>query len=207
MADPNPIKNKTSFTDFLRKHFKGILEPIGRYVNKLGIHPNTITLIGLFGHIGAAVLLAFGEIVWGGVVALLMSPLDALDGTMARLRGTPKPFGGFLDSVTDRYAEIFLLGGLFIYFSHQDATIPLFLIFLAVVGSLMVSYVRARAEAQGYQLSGGLLTRVERYLIVIICLLINRPMIAIWILAIFTNITAWQRIWIVYRQAMVKRDI
>ena len=207
MTEPVSKNKKTSFTDFLRKHFKGILDPIGRFVNKLGIHPNTITLLGLFGHIGAAVLLAFGEIVWGGVVALLMGPLDAIDGTMARLRGTPKPFGGFLDSITDRYAEIFLLGGLLVHYSRQPAALPLFLIFLAVVGSLMVSYVKARAEAQGYQLNGGLLTRVERYIIMTVCLLINRPMIALWILAIFANITAWQRIWIVYRQAVQKQDI
>lgn len=205
----NPVENRppASFTDFLRKTFAGVLERIGKFFIRLGIHPNTMTLVGLAGHVAAAYLLARGEIRWGGLLVLLMGPVDAIDGAMARHGGKVTRFGGFLDSVVDRYSELFILGGLLIYYLEQAGYLPVILIYLTAAGSILVSYTRARGEAAGYPVKGGLLTRVERYLILVPCLLINRPLIALWLLAVLTNFTAIQRIFLVRAKAKAEHDI
>ncbi|GAP15140.1 phosphatidylglycerophosphate synthase [Longilinea arvoryzae] len=190
-----------TFTDFLRVRFKGVLDPIGRFLNSLGLMPNVMTIMGLVGNIGAAYLLAMGHITWGGIVVLLMGPIDALDGTMARLRGQPSRFGAFVDSVTDRYSELVILLGLLVYYLRAGDALFAGLIYLAAAGSVLVSYVKARAEALNFEAKVGLLTRVERYLIMAPCLIFNIPKVAIVILAVFANITAFQRILAVRKQA------
>jgi CDP-diacylglycerol--glycerol-3-phosphate 3-phosphatidyltransferase len=200
-------KKKLSFTDFLRVRFKGILDPIGSFLNRIGLKPNMVTIFGLIGNFAAAYLLARGYISWGGILVLVMAPVDALDGTMARLRDEPTRFGGFVDSVTDRYSELLIFGGLLYYFSQQPSSIGVILSFLAAAGSIMVSYTRARAEALNYDAKIGILTRVERYFVLIPGLIFNIPIIALWILVIFTNFTAFQRIWYVRKQAYLSQDI
>jgi len=200
-------KKKMSFSDFLRVRFKGLLDPIGNFLNHLGLKPNMVTILGLLGNIAAAYLLATGKIFWGGVVIAIAAPIDALDGTMARLRNEPTRFGGFVDSVTDRYSELIIFAGLLIYYTQQGEYLPIILSYLAAAGSIMVSYTRARAEALQYEAKVGLLTRVERYLVLIPCLLLNRPLIALWILAILTNVTAIQRIYAVRKQAYANNDV
>jgi CDP-diacylglycerol--glycerol-3-phosphate 3-phosphatidyltransferase len=207
MDQPAQKKQPGTFTDNLRVRFKGILDPIGSFLNKLGISPNTMTLLGLAGQMGAAYLLARGEMVWGGLVVLVMAPFDALDGTMARLRGKESRFGGFLDSVVDRYAELFLFAGLLVHYLGQPAWLPVVLVYAAASGSLMVSYTRSRGETAGFKVTAGLLSRVERYIVIVVSLLFNRPMIALWILAILGNITAIQRIWLTHRQAAAQNDL
>ncbi len=190
-----------TFTDFLRVRFKGILDPIGRFLNSLGLMPNVMTILGLIGNIGAACLLATGHITWGGVVVLLMGPIDALDGTMARLRGQPSRFGAFVDSVTDRYSELVILLGLLIFYLKADDAVFTALVYLAAAGSVLVSYVKARAEALSFEAKVGLLTRVERYLVLAPCLIFNIPNVAVVILAVLANFTALQRILSVRKQA------
>jgi CDP-diacylglycerol--glycerol-3-phosphate 3-phosphatidyltransferase len=194
-------KERKSLSDSLRVLIKGTLDPIAAFTLKIGLTPNSVTMIGLLGHIVGAVLLGFGYISWGGIVILVMAPVDVLDGAMARLRGNPTPFGAFLDSVTDRYEELFIFGGLLFYFLHLGDWLPCILIYVAAAGSLLVSYVRSRAEALNFSAKVGLLTRFERYLVLIPALILNYPIVAIWILAILTNFTAIQRIWFVGRQA------
>lgn len=200
-------KPQKTFTDFLRARFKGLIEPVGAFLNKIGVLPNTMTLIGLAGQIGAAVLLALGYIQWGGLALLVMAPMDALDGTMARLRGIPSRFGGFLDSVVDRYAELILFAGLLVHFVRLEDWLPVIITYVAAAGSVMVSYSRARGETLGFNVKVGLLTRVERYIVIIACLLLNLPQVAIWILAILTNVTAIQRILAVRKQAAEQNDL
>lgn len=202
------VKNRpTTLTDLLRNIFSKFLEPIGAFFNRLGITPNAMTMIGLTGNVAAAVLLALGEITWGGIVVLVMGPIDAIDGTMARLRGNVTRFGGFVDSVADRYSELFVFGGLLVYYANRGESLPAILVYLAAAGSILVSYIRARGEFAGYQVKGGLLTRVERYLILAPCLIINRPLIALWALAVLANFTALQRVWLVRAKAKAERDI
>lgn len=197
-------KQPKTFTDFLRKLFKNILDPIAGWLVRLGLHPNVVTFIGLVGHFAAGLLIVFGKVQLGGLVTLVMAPIDAIDGTMARIRGEPTLFGAFVDSVTDRYSEILLFGSLLVYFGAQDNFTGVILAFLAATGSMMVSYARTKAESLGFDSKIGLLSRVERYLILIPCLLFNIPMVAMWILAIFTHFTALQRIFYV-RKNFYKR--
>jgi CDP-diacylglycerol---glycerol-3-phosphate 3-phosphatidyltransferase len=197
-------KPKPTFTDTLRVRFKGVIEPIARFLNGLGLHPNTATLIGLSGTILGSVFLAMGQITVGGLILLVFAPIDALDGTMARLRGEPSEFGAFVDSVTDRYAELFTFGGLILYFMQQNNWWGVGLSYLAAAGSILVSYIRARAQSVGYETKIGILSRVERYLVLIPCLIFNIPMVAVGVIALFANITALQRIWHVRSQAHAK---
>lgn len=194
-------KQPATFTDFLRVRFKGLLDPIGRFLNGLGLMPNVVTIIGLIGNILGAFLLAMGQITWGGVLVMLMGPIDALDGTMARLRGQPSRFGAFVDSVTDRYSELVILLGLLVYFLRSGNDVFAALVYVAAAGSVLVSYVRARAEALNFDAKVGLVTRVERYLILAPCLIFNIPAVAVAVLAVLTNFTALQRILAVRKQA------
>lgn len=199
-------KNPMTFTDFLRIRFKGVLDPLASFLNSKGILPNMVTIFGLFGNTVGAFLLATGNITLGGVVVLLMGPIDALDGTMARLKGESTRFGAFVDSVTDRYSELVILGGLLVYFLQQQNWLASGLIYLSAAGSVLVSYVKARAESLGFEVKIGVLTRVERYLVLAPSLVIGQPMIALWILAILANFTAVQRIWYVRRVAHAADD-
>ena len=188
-------KSRLTFTDQMRVRFKGLLDAIGRLLNRIGLMPNTMTILGLIGNSVGAILLATGNMLWGGLLILAMGPVDALDGTMARLRGEPSEFGAFVDSVTDRYSELIIFGGLLFFYSQKGDWLGALLAFAAAGGSVLVSYVRARAQALGYDTKVGILTRMERYLVLAPSLVLNIPMIGLWIIAIFANITALQRIW------------
>jgi CDP-diacylglycerol--glycerol-3-phosphate 3-phosphatidyltransferase len=199
--------DKKTFTDFLRKFFAKALNKVASVFNRLGIKPNLITAAGLIGNLAAACLLAMGYFLWGGIVAMVVAPLDALDGVLARMRNESGRFGSFIDSITDRYSEILLYGGMSIYFMNSDQKNSMLLAFLAATGSLLVSYVRAKAEAVEFSAKVGLLTRAERYFILIPGLLFGYPHIYLWILAVLTHFTALQRIWFVRKQAKLSGNL
>lgn len=188
-------KEKLTFTDQMRKRFKGLLDRIGGAINRLGIMPNTMTILGLIGNTIGAYFIARGQMTIGGIIILLMGPVDALDGTMARLRGEPSEFGAFVDSVTDRYSELVIFGALLFFYAAEGNLLYAVLAYLAAAGAVLVSYTRARAQSLGYETKVGVLTRFERYLVLAPCLVFNIPQVALWILAILGNLTAVQRIW------------
>jgi CDP-diacylglycerol--glycerol-3-phosphate 3-phosphatidyltransferase len=194
-------KDKKTFTAVLRERFGGLLDPLARVLNGIGLMPNTVTLLGLVGNTVGAYLLATGHITWGGILVLVMGPIDALDGAMARLRGEPSRFGAFVDSVTDRYSELVIFAGLLIYFLFQGNLVGAGVAYFAAAGSVLVSYVKSRAQTLGFDCETGILTRAERYLVLAPLLVVNLPMIALWIIAILANITALQRILYVRAQA------
>ena len=200
----NSTSSKKTFSDYLRLWFKWVLDPLGGFFNNLGLTPNTMTMLGLVGNSAGAYYLARGDLLTGGILVLLMTPIDALDGTMARLRGESSDFGAFVDSVTDRYSELIIYGGLLYHFLSLGEPLGGLLVFGAASGSVMVSYVKARAEGLGYEAKVGLLTRVERYLVLAPALVFNQLFIGLGIIALFANITALQRIWYVRRQAHEK---
>jgi CDP-diacylglycerol--glycerol-3-phosphate 3-phosphatidyltransferase len=202
IAKSMPIKK--TFTDYLRLWFKWFLDPLGAFFNRLGITPNMMTMLGLAGNAVGAYFLARGDLLVGGLFVLLMTPIDALDGTMARLRGESSDFGAFVDSVSDRYSELIIYGGLLYHFLLRGEPVGGLLVFGSAAGSVLVSYVKARAEALGYDAKIGLLTRVERYLVLAPSLVFNQPLIGLSIIAVFANITALQRIWHVRAQAHAK---
>jgi CDP-diacylglycerol--glycerol-3-phosphate 3-phosphatidyltransferase len=109
-------KTRMTRTDQMRKLFKGVLDPIAGFLNRLGIMPNTVTILGLVGNTVGAYFLARGQMMIGGIFILLMGPVDALDGTMARLRREAGDWGAFVDSVTDRYSELVIFGGLLFFY-------------------------------------------------------------------------------------------
>ena len=194
-------RERTTFTDRVRIRFKVLLDTIGTFLNNLGLMPNTITIFGLVGNTIGAVFLSQGQMTIGGLIILAMGPVDALDGTMARLRGMEGKFGAFVDSVTDRYSELVIFGGLLYYYVSQGNVLASMLVFLATAGSVLVSYIRSRGQSLGWDTKVGILTRMERYLVLAPTLIFNIPIVGLWIIAIFANITAIQRIVDIRRQA------
>ncbi len=200
MNQPSEQK-KLTFADKMRVWFRWYLNPIAGFFNRLGIRPNTVTLIGLMGTIGCAVLIAFGLMTWAGILLLVMGPVDAMDGALARLRNEASEWGAFVDAVTDRYSELFLFLGFLIYYMLQANASGVLLAYLAAAGSVLVSYVKARADASKLDANVGLLTRVERYIVLIHGLIFNLPLPVLIIIAILANFTALQRILRVRRDA------
>ena len=196
--------SKKTFTDYLRLWFKWVLDPLGGFLNQLGLTPNMVTGLGLLGNTIGAIYLARGEMLTGGLWIALMTPVDALDGTMARLRGESSDFGAFVDSVSDRYSELIIYGGLLYHFLVRGELLGGMLTFGAAAGSVLVSYVKARAEGLGYEARVGLLTRAERYLVLAPSLIFNQLNIGLGILAVFANFTALQRVWYVRQHARAK---
>jgi CDP-diacylglycerol--glycerol-3-phosphate 3-phosphatidyltransferase len=202
-ADRAKRRSRT-VTDWFRGTFKGLVDPLADFFNRLGIHPNYMTVAGLVLNAVGGLLIATGNVSLGGVFILIGGPFDALDGAMARRLNQPTRFGAFVDSITDRWSEMLILAGLLYYYvnsGNADAWLYCMLVFFATMGSVMVSYTKSRAESLGFDASVGVLTRLERYLIMAPALVLNLPWLALWILAIFANFTALQRTWYVRRQA------
>jgi CDP-diacylglycerol--glycerol-3-phosphate 3-phosphatidyltransferase len=199
-------KQRPTLTDQLRVVFKGTVEPIAAFFNRLGLKPNTMTILGVAGNLIGAIFLAQGQMTLGGIIILVMGPVDALDGTMARLRGMAGKFGAFVDSVSDRYSELIILGGLLYHYVQQGDKIATLVVYAAAAGSVMVSYNRSRGQSLGWDTKIGLLTRMERYLVLAPALILNYPLVGLWIIAILANVTAFQRIIDVRRQAYEDQD-
>ncbi len=200
-------KERTTFTDRVRIRFKVLLDKIGTFLNNLGLMPNTITIFGLVGNTIGAFFLSQGQMTIGGLIILAIGPVDALDGTMARLRGMEGKFGAFVDSVTDRYSELVIFGGLLYYYVDQGNVLVSMLVFLATAGSVLVSYIRSRGQSLDWDTKVGILTRMERYLVLAPTLIFNIPIVGLWIIAIFANVTAIQRIIDIRRQAYLDEEL
>jgi CDP-diacylglycerol--glycerol-3-phosphate 3-phosphatidyltransferase len=187
------------FSDIARKYSRILLEPIARFISQTGLSPNVITIIGFVLMIGVAIVLAQGYFFLGGWLIIAAVLFDAVDGTLARMMGRTSRFGAFLDSTLDRFSEAVIFLGIFIHLSGENEKVALILIYATVVGSLMVSYARARAEGIGIPLKEGLFTRFERILLLVIGLISNQLTLILWLLAIFSNLTAVQRMYLVWR--------
>lgn len=195
-SDPRP---SLTAEDWLRRWSQVVLNPIARLIHRTGLTPNMLTAIGFVLNVGVGVVLARGSMVLGGWLLLLVAPLDALDGTLARLTGRQSRFGAFFDSTLDRYSEAVIYGGLLFYYFEQGLRTETLLVYAAIIGSLMVSYARARAEGLGVVCKVGLATRLERMLAIAAGLILGRVTLALWLVAIFANLTAVQRILHVWR--------
>jgi CDP-diacylglycerol--glycerol-3-phosphate 3-phosphatidyltransferase len=187
------------------------LDPVligtSRFMQRLGLTPNTLTFIGLGFNGLAAWALATGEWLQGCGLIILASFFDVLDGAMARNCRETSRFGAFLDSVTDRYSDLCLLVGMFIYYSRQGSFLYQVLVGLTMMGTAVVPYARARAELMIPQCNVGILERAERILLLFLGAAIPSIMpVVIWILAIFTNFTVFQRVLYTYRQIGEGKD-
>ena len=181
---------------------------VGRVVAGSGLSPNALTLLGLLLNVLVATVIALGHPAAGGVLLLVASAFDMLDGAVARATDSVTRFGGFFDATLDRYSEIVVFLGLLVYLlGTPDERIGSILVFVSAVGSLMISYARARAESFGFTASVGVLPRPERVILLAVCLLIGRPLWALWVLAILTHVTAAMRIVHVWRLSQQRAAI
>jgi CDP-diacylglycerol---glycerol-3-phosphate 3-phosphatidyltransferase len=197
-----PLKPRLTLTDRLRVQTRFIIDPIVDTLARFRLSPDLLTFLGFVFHIFFAYLIAIGEFRWAALAIAVLSPLDALDGALARKLGRKQGgFGAFFDSTLDRLAEIALFGGFMYYYFVHDNPLMVALAYLAATGSLMVSYARSRAEALGFEAKVGILSRVERYVVLIVFLALNLPHIALMILAAFTYFTFFQRMYSVWKQA------
>ncbi len=179
---------------------RGRVQRIGALVARTGLSPNQLTVLGLLLNAVVAVVLGLGHLQVAGALLLVAGAFDVLDGAVARATGRVTRFGGVLDSVLDRYAEALVIGGLLVWLVRSDrGALPVLLCYATIVGSLLVSYVRARAEGAGLALTQGFFARPERIVVLAIGLLLARPVVVLWILAIATNLTVLQRLWLVHR--------
>jgi CDP-diacylglycerol--glycerol-3-phosphate 3-phosphatidyltransferase len=186
-------------TDMMRQWFRGIINPIARFVSWTGVSPDGVTFVGFLLTIVVALLLSQSHVQWAGVLLIVAGIFDALDGTLARMLNRVTRFGAFLDSTMDRFSEATIFLGMLIHFQKQGDSTEVILTYVAIVGSLMVSYTRARAEGIGISIRGGFLTRFERAVIMTAGLIFNQLTLALWILAPLTIFTALQRIWLTWR--------
>ena len=136
--------------------------PVAAFLARLGLSPNAVTLAGLLVAGGAAYLLSTGQLWAGGIVLLASGVFDLFDGALARATGRESKFGALLDSVTDRVSEVVVLLGLLVFYLHRDSTEGVVLVYVALAGSIMVSYLRARSEGLGIESQVGIMTRPER---------------------------------------------
>lgn len=197
-----PIKERKTLTDFMRANTKFIVDPVVTYLARYRFSPDALTVAGMLAHFLFAWLIAEGQMSWAAVAIFFIAPLDAFDGALARKLGRKQGgFGAFLDSTLDRLAEIILFGGFILFYMRQENAVMLGVAYLAITGSIMVSYARARAEALGYDCKVGIASRVERYFVMIGLLFFNFPDVALIILAAATYITMGQRMYHVWLQA------
>lgn len=190
------IENKETLTTKVKRTATFFTTPVSRIFDKLGITPNLLTIVGLLGTLIVAYLIAKGEFFYAGLWMIFFGGLDALDGALARYQGNSSVYGAFLDSVLDRYSELILFSGFLVYFMQVDSDWGIVLTYSSISTSLIVSYTRARASDLGKDINAGFFTRMERYAIIIFCLIFNQPFISVLIVSILSLFTAIQRFYI-----------
>jgi CDP-diacylglycerol--glycerol-3-phosphate 3-phosphatidyltransferase len=195
----------------LNKHwvagFEMVIDPIAKFLVNLKVHPHLITFCGLVFSIFALNLYRLGYFFSAGVLVVLTGACDVLDGKLARGTNQMSKFGALIDSTIDRYSEVLLFLGLAIYF-HDKHSYLVYLIILAITGSFMVSYTRARAEGLGIACKVGLMQRPERMTYLAIGSVLGAIpkigvgilIVTIWFIAIFANVTVIQRVMFIRNQ-------
>ncbi|MFQ6015466.1 MAG: CDP-alcohol phosphatidyltransferase family protein [Anaerolineae bacterium] len=186
-------------SEWVREQTRDLVVPIARLISRIGVSPNTLTVVGLLGMVGVGAVLAAGQSRLGAALLLLVAALDFLDGALARLRGRATPFGAFLDSSLDRFAEVAIFFGLLYYYIRQGASTEVLLVYLTITGSLLVSYARARASAAGVECKVGLMARPERIVLLALGLFLDQMYLTLWVLTVLTNLTAIHRVIYVWR--------
>ncbi len=200
--------NRRFIPESLQNKFLRLLDPLVRALAKRKIHANSLTLAGFVITCMAAVALSKGSLRTGGLLILLGGLCDGIDGNLARSTGKTTRFGALLDSVIDRYSEFVMFLGIAAYFILLKNHLILIVTFMALCGSIMVSYTRARAESLGFESKAGMTQRAERIVFLGFGALIH-PMVfklSVWLVAILANVTALQRLRKAYRQSKTKKD-
>jgi CDP-diacylglycerol--glycerol-3-phosphate 3-phosphatidyltransferase len=187
----------TRFANTVRTRLGGV----GRIVAKTNLSPNAITIIGLGLNFVVAAIISTGNLLLGGALLLVAGGFDVIDGAVARATNQVSRFGSFFDSTMDRYADAVILGGVLLYFVNEDSgTWAIMLTFVTLVGSLMISYTRSKAESIDLRGDVGFAQRAERIIILSAGLLLGFPLWAVGGLAVLTQFTVLQRIIHVWRE-------
>jgi len=179
---------------------KWVLNLIVGWLSDHRVHPNILTLIGLVINIFAAVLFAKGLFFWAGLVVVFAGIFDMVDGEVARRTERVTKFGAFFDSVIDRYSDMVLLLGLVVWYAKLDRIFYVGLAIFALIGSIMTSYTRARAESLIPACKVGFLERPERIVLLIIGALADRMGEVLWVMAILSNWAVSQRIFYTWQE-------
>ncbi|MGA3076094.1 MAG: CDP-alcohol phosphatidyltransferase family protein [Bryobacteraceae bacterium] len=173
--------------------FGAAIDRIVRWLALSRIHPNVLTFLGLVINIVAAYLFAAGSFRWAGVVVIGAGLFDMVDGRVARETNRVTRFGGFFDSVLDRYSDLALLMGLLVYYASINRFFYVVLTAIVMTGSVMVSYTRARAENTIPKCKVGFLERPERVVLLILGALFDRMAPVLWVIAVLANLTVIHR--------------
>lgn len=196
------------FSDQVRSSTASSVTAVAKCLASIGLTPNMLTLIGASMMMSTGIMVAKGYLITAAFCTIIFSCFDALDGSLARYTNNVTKFGGFLDSVTDRYAEFALFLGVLHYLIRQgfDVMLTIYVVFLALAGSFFVPYCRSRAEAANIDCKGGIFSRFERLVVIVLTFLLAglfNDQLLLWgmgVIAVFANITSIQRILHVYHE-------
>ena len=192
----------------LSRLFKGKFDHLLSYLVRLFPDhksiPTILTLVGLFFSLITGIFFAFNYLRVGGIFIIFAGLFDILDGVHARIFGRASSFGAFIDSTSDRYSDMFFLSGLGIMYAQKNALGYLILTLVTMIGFVMVSYTKARAESIIRKCDVGIMERPERVIILALGALTLRMDICLWILAILTHFTVLHRVWYTYQNTEVK---
>jgi len=187
---------KTLLPEFIKTWYQNLLSPLIKLLIRLKIHPSYFTITGLIITGISAFFLARGDLLTGGILILVGGTFDIIDGKVARATGYASRFGALFDSTLDRYSEVFAFFGVGFYFVAQQMYLSSIATFVALGGSMMVSYIRARAEGLNFECKAGLMQRPERVVALGFGAIFGETgiIVAVTIIAVFANITAIQRV-------------
>jgi CDP-diacylglycerol--glycerol-3-phosphate 3-phosphatidyltransferase len=177
-----------------RESLRSWTDPVGRVLFRLRLRPNHLTVMGLGVSVLAAAAFAADRARLGALLLALAGLFDYFDGALARVSGQVTPFGAFLDSVIDRYSDLVVLVGIVLLFVSTRSTRSVAATLIALVGTMMVSYTKARAESIGVSCTVGLMERPERMICIIAGAVLDVLEAAMWVLALLANATAIHRI-------------
>lgn len=195
-----------TFTSMIGTTCNKVVVMIVRLLTILGIHPNALTLIGLVINIIGAVMLAQGRFFAAGWVITGAAIFDMVDGRVARETNQVTRFGGFFDSVIDRYSDLGLLMGLLVYYANINRPFYVVLTAIVMTASVMISYTRSRAENTIPKCKVGFLERPERVVLLIIAALFNHIPAVLWVIAVLGNITVIHRMIFTYQETKQLED-
>lgn len=187
----------------IQNRLRSLLDPVVTFLSYLGVTPLSVTIVGIILSLIGAVFVTRGALFWGGIILIISGLCDTIDGSLARRTGTETTFGAFIDSTSDRVTELAYYGALILYFLRGDTanSVMIFFLLIALAGSFLTSYVRARAEGLGLECKVGWLERPERVAILAVGLLLGRLVLIalIVLLAVLTVFTFIQRVLYVRR--------
>ena len=195
------MEQKLTFTRAIGLACNKVILLIVRGLALSKIHPNVLTFLGLLINVGAAWLLAVGQFRWAGAVIIGAGLFDMVDGRVARETNRVTRFGGFFDSVLDRYSDLGLLIGLLVWYGSIGRFSYVVLTAVAMIACVMVSYVRARAENSIPMCKVGFMERPERVVLVIIGALFDRMAPVLWVIAVLGNLTVIHRMVFTWQEA------